>query len=181
VGLTLHSVVDGVALAAAVQAQALGHGMAGFAVFLVVLLHKPFDSMTLVTLMGLGGWSRVWRHVVNGLFALSIVFGAAAFHLGAGWLSTDGNGFVAAAVAFSAGTFLCIALSDLLPELQFHRHDRLKLSAALFLGVALAWTVSFFEAEAHDHDHEGGASPGHQQHDDHGSDPHDDHADHAHE
>ena len=38
-------------------------------------------------------------------------------------------------LAFSAGTFLCIALSDLLPELQFHAHDRWKLSAALLAGV----------------------------------------------
>ena len=39
-----------------------------------------------------------------------------------------------AALAFSAGTFLCIALSDLLPELQFHAHDRFKLSVALLAG-----------------------------------------------
>jgi zinc and cadmium transporter len=43
----------------------------------------------------------------------------------------------AVALAFSAGTFLCIALSDLLPELQFHSHDRLKLSVALLAGVVL--------------------------------------------
>jgi zinc and cadmium transporter len=40
-------------------------------------------------------------------------------------------------LAFSAGTFLCIALSDLLPELQFHEHDRWKLSVALLAGLAL--------------------------------------------
>jgi zinc and cadmium transporter len=43
----------------------------------------------------------------------------------------------AGALAFSAGTFLCIALSDLLPELQFHSHDRFKLSVALLAGVGL--------------------------------------------
>ncbi len=157
VGLTLHSIVDGIALAAAIETQVGGHGLfAGLAVFLVVLLHKPFDSMTLVTLMGLGGWSMLWRHVVNGLFALTIVLGVAIFYLakssmGDTWLAVEGNGVVSAALAFSAGTFLCIALSDLLPELQFHRHDRLKLSAALLIGVGLAWAVAFFEAKAHDH------------------------------
>ena len=52
---------------------------------------------------------------------------------------------VSAALAFSAGTFLCISLSDVLPELQFHRHDRFKLSLALLLGIALSWGISIFE------------------------------------
>ena len=44
---------------------------------------------------------------------------------------------LSATLAFSAGTFLCIALSDLLPELQFHAHDRWPLSMALLGGFAL--------------------------------------------
>ncbi|MHC5543735.1 ZIP family metal transporter, partial [Singulisphaera rosea] len=48
----------------------------------------------------------------------------------------------AAALAFSAGTFLCIALSDLLPELQFHAHDRLTLSASLLAGFFLMAVAS---------------------------------------
>ena len=47
--------------------------------------------------------------------------------------------------AFSAGVFLCISLGDLLPEVHFHRHDRLKLSAALLFGVGLAFLVGFLE------------------------------------
>ena len=43
------------------------------------------------------------------------------------------------------GTFLCIALSDLLPELQFHSHDRLKLSVALLVGFALMAATSAIE------------------------------------
>ena len=49
------------------------------------------------------------------------------------------------ALAFSAGTFLCIALSDLLPELQFHSHDRLKLSLALLAGFGLMMGASAIE------------------------------------
>jgi hypothetical protein len=51
------------------------------------------------------------------------------------------------ALAFSAGTFLCIALSDLLPELQFHAHDRFKLSLALLAGFALMALTSVVERE----------------------------------
>ena len=51
-------------------------------------------------------------------------------------------------LAFSAGTFLCIALSDLLPELQFHEHDRVKLSLALLAGVALMAAAGGIEGDA---------------------------------
>jgi zinc and cadmium transporter len=45
--------------------------------------------------------------------------------------------FLGGALAFCAGTFLCIACADLLPELQFHSHDRLKLSLALAAGLGI--------------------------------------------
>ncbi len=149
-GLTLHSVIEGIALAAGV---AHGHEtvrLAGFGTFLVIVLHKPFDSMTIATLMAHGGWSLTWRHVVNGLFALAIPLGIVVFRFG---LMGEGDGGVTLshALAFASGTFLCIALSDLLPELQFHDHDRGKLSAALLLGLALAWGISRLETTTHSH------------------------------
>lgn len=149
-GLTLHSVIEGIALAAGV---AHGHGsewLAGFGTFLVIVLHKPFDSMTIATLMAHGGWSLTWRHIVNGLFALAIPVGVMVFYFG---LMAEGGGgdMLAKALAFAAGTFLCIALSDLLPELQFHHHDRGKLSAALLLGLALAWGLCQLEGATHQH------------------------------
>ena len=149
-GLTLHSIIAGVALAASV---AHGHGempLAGLGTFLVILLHKPFDSMTIGTLMARGGWSLSARYVVNGLFALAIPLGAAIFHLG---IVGEANGELALgyALAFAAGTFLCISLSDLLPELQFHDHDRVKLSVSLLLGLALAYGICQMESTTHQH------------------------------
>ena len=55
-------------------------------------------------------------------------------------------------LGFAAGAFVCIATSDLLPELQFHRHDRATLSAALVAGIALAWGTVYLEG-GHDHSH----------------------------
>jgi zinc and cadmium transporter len=148
-GLTLHSVIEGVALAAAVAHEGAAFRLAGFGTFLVILLHKPFDSMSIATLMAHGGWSLTWRHIINGLFSLAIPLGIAVFYFG---LMSDGGGAtLAKALAFAAGTFLCIALSDLLPELQFHDHDRGKLSAALLLGLALAWGISRLESTTHQH------------------------------
>ncbi|MEM1304606.1 MAG: hypothetical protein AAGG46_06900, partial [Planctomycetota bacterium] len=59
-------------------------------------------------------------------------------------------GVIGPALAFSAGVFLCISMSDLLPELQFHQHDRLKLSVALVLGLTLAYAACRMETHTHD-------------------------------
>jgi zinc and cadmium transporter len=157
-GLMLHSILNGVALAAAVQHGNDGSSwLAGFGTFLVIFLHKPFDAMTIGMLMARGGWSLPWRHTVNALFSLAIPIGVLVFYFGlmqdSAVTASDGSSgrqwFIACALAFSAGTFLCISLSDLLPELQFHRHDRVKLSIALVLGLALAQFAAMMEAAAH--------------------------------
>jgi len=146
-GLSLHSLLDGLALAASVQAGVQGHSrLAGFGVALVVILHKPFDAMAISTLMTAGGSSRLSRHVLNGLFALVSPVGAVLFYFGASQFANSDAAFLGCALAFCAGTFLCIASSDLLPELQFHSHDRFKLSVALLAGLAVAVLIKHLEA-----------------------------------
>jgi zinc and cadmium transporter len=172
-GLTLHSLIDGVALAASVEAEFRGaeHGwLFGLGTFAVIMLHKPFDAMAIGTLMAAGGWSRMARHWVNGLFALAIPAGVALFYFGANRLD-DSHYFLGVALAFAAGTFLCIAASDLLPELQFHSHDRAKLSVSLVAGLVLAALIVKLEISGHDHhDHAPrgvGTEKPHHDHDDH--------------
>ena len=146
-GLTLHSLLDGLALAAAVTAGMQGHArLAGLGVALVVILHKPFDAMAVSTLMTASGSSRFSRHLLNGLFALVTPIGAALFYLGANQFADSNAAFLGCSLAFCAGTFLCIASSDLLPELQFHSHDRFKLSAALLAGLVVAVLIKQLEA-----------------------------------
>ena len=179
-GMTLHSIIDGVALAAAVSVESHhGHGamLAGFGVFLAVLLHKPFDSLTISMLMTTARCSARKRHLINTLYALVVPLGVAMFFLGAGQLGDGYHQVLGATLGLAGGAFLCIATSDLLPELQFHTHDRFKLSMALLVGVALAWGIIYFESSGHDqhgpperHErHE------HHQHHDHRDDPHHDH------
>jgi zinc and cadmium transporter len=158
IGLTLHSVLEGVALGASVLAgMAHDHGgaIAGLATFFVILMHKPFDGLTVAMLVRAAGRPAGFAHAVNGLFALVVPVGAAILWFG---VSESGAEILPYALAFSAGTFLCIASSDLLPELQFHRHDRIGLSAALIVGLALAGAIARFEssvAQSHDHHHHG--------------------------
>jgi zinc and cadmium transporter len=144
-GLALHTLTGGVALAGAVRAdQGLGVGALG--VFIATLVHKPADALTIVSLMLRAGVPRGRAHLVNLGFSMMIPVGAALFWVGLEFLgSSTANLVTSNTLAFSAGTFLCIALSDLLPELQFHSHDRWKLSAALLAGVGLMALAGRFD------------------------------------
>jgi len=152
-GLAMHGAIEGLALAAAVAAETVpGRAvpLVGLSTFLVIFLHKPFDALTVGTLMAAGGYSVRSRHLVNVLLALTVPAGAIVSYLGFGH-APGGSFYVAAALAFSAGTFLCISMSDLLPELHFHQHDRILLSIALLLGLAVAWLASAVEHSSHNH------------------------------
>lgn len=148
-GLAAHSLVGGVALASAAAANTEvrhGAGTVAWGVFLATVVHKPADALTIVSLMLRAGVPRPLAHLVNFGFALMIPVGVALFFLGVDRLGpAAAASWTAATLAFSAGTFLCIALSDLLPELQFHAHDRLTLSLALLAGFALMAATSAVE------------------------------------
>jgi len=147
-GLGLHTLIDGMALAAGVKADAdqeVRWPLYGLGVFLAILLHKPLDAMSISSLMETQGISPGWRRAVNIGFAAMCPVGAALFVLGLSRYVDQQQLIIGCALGFAAGVFLCISLSDLLPELQFHEHDRLKLSAALLLGVALAYLIGWLE------------------------------------
>jgi zinc and cadmium transporter len=137
-------------MAAAFEATTKGHGLAGFGTALAVILHKPFDALAVSTLMHAGGSTAFSRQLLNALFSLATPLGVALFYLGANHLASSNITFLGCALAFCAGTFLCIASSDLLPELQFHSHDRLKLSIALMLGIGIAVLIGVIEPHEHD-------------------------------
>jgi len=124
---------------------------AGLGVFIATLVHKPADALTITALMIESGAPRRYTHVVNLGFALMIPAGVAVFWVGTrSAVPISPGSWTAAALAFSAGTFLCIALSDLLPELQFHSHDRLPLSIALLTGFALMAGTALLEPAGRD-------------------------------
>jgi zinc and cadmium transporter len=153
IGLAVHSLVGGIALASAVAADyelRTGLGKAGLGVFIATLVHKPADALTITSLMLRAGSTRWSALLVNIGFGLMIPAGAVFFAFGMGGIhSSTAASWTAGALAFSAGTFLCIALSDLLPELQFHSHDRLKLSIALVTGFAIMGLTAAIEPGEH--------------------------------
>jgi len=164
VGMVIHSLLDGVALAASVAVEAdqaqPGLALVGLGTFLAVFFHKPLDALSITTLMRVGAWSAGSQAAVNIGFALTCPLGALLFWLGVTQLVGEQGVLISSALAFSAGCFLCIALSDLLPEVAFHSHDQLKLSAALLLGVVLAVAIELLHTSAAHTDH----SPHHHEH-----------------
>jgi len=160
VGMSLHTLIDGLALAASVESDALQGtaGLWGVGTFLAVFLHKPIDSMSITSLMAMSGWSTRSQSVANSVFSLICPLGAGLFVLGLREFSGDQSVIVGWALAASAGVFLCIALCDLLPEMEFHSHNRVRLTAALLAGIALGWAITFLDpahhhAHAHDESH----------------------------
>ena len=160
-GLSVHTLLDGAALAAAVQAESAHDPEAwlwGVGIFAAVLLHKPLDAVSITALMAAAGWPTAHRRIVNAAFALMAPLGALAFAFGVGAVEDPGP-LVARMLAFSAGAFLCIALADLLPELELHSHDRLGLSSLLLAGVLAGWGIGLLEPE-HVHAPGGGLHDG---------------------
>jgi|TARA_B110000908_G_scaffold168567_1_gene223738 zinc and cadmium transporter len=165
-GLALHTLIDGVALGAAMQAGASGNaplGLVGLGVFAAIFLHKPLDSMSITSLMIAGGWNARSRLLVNLAFSVMCPLGALLFFAGIEYIPVDANWLVGITLAFSAGVFICISLSDLLPEVQFHSHDRARLTIALLAGVVAAYGVGLMEPEHDDFSH----SPAVESHDRH--------------
>jgi zinc and cadmium transporter len=161
-GLALHSLADGAALAASVGADA-AHGagpLAGVATFLAILLHKPLDAAIIAALMTEAGASRGLRLAATIAYALVVPLGAISFLVSLPLFGGGQTAVLGVALALAGGAFVCIAAADLLPEVQFHTHDRLLLTTALALGLAMAWGITMAERSSHGHSlHDHGANP----------------------
>jgi zinc and cadmium transporter len=160
-GLTLHTFMNGLGLAGAVQAAAdkqTEGGLSptallipGFALFLAIILHKPADALAISTVLARKGIRRNKVWLVQLGFGAMVPIGVLAFILLRGMIEQSKDNqellrqLTGAALAFSAGTFLFVALSDLLPEVQFHQHDRVMLFMALISGIVLMGGISYLE------------------------------------
>ncbi|HBZ49450.1 MAG TPA: hypothetical protein DEO43_03920 [Halieaceae bacterium] len=147
-GLSVHTIVDGIALAAVVlaaQTSATHAAWVGLGVFIAIFLHKPLDAISIATLTRAAGLSRQKQHLINMGFALMCPLGAVLFYLGFTTFDGLSSAWLGGTLAFAAGAFICIALSDLMPEVHFHSHDKLKLSLAFVVGIVIAYSITFIE------------------------------------
>ena len=130
-GLSFHSLLDGLAISSTYNRPDLGG-----VVLLAVLFHKIPDAFALSSLLLLDRWSP--RAIVGWmtLFAFSTPAGAILTWLA---LANADNMIVGGAIALSAGTFLAVATSDVLPQIRRMNNQRMWPLVALFVGLAVSW------------------------------------------
>ena len=138
-GLSLHTLVDGFALGAASSEERLG-----FLVFLAILAHKIPSSFSLSAILRAEGYSRRRALAMNAAFALMVPLGAGLYVLVSDLVHTET--FTAFALAASAGTFLHLSLSDILPDLHRRAASRMRLSGLLLIGVSAMWALRLVHA-----------------------------------
>jgi zinc and cadmium transporter len=134
-GLSAHTLFDGVALGSAVQ-----EGV-GLMAFLAIVSHKVPSSLSLAAILQAEG--RTHQRILGSaaLYGLMVPLGALLYFLLDAVLPFET--LAAGALALSAGTFLYIAVSDLLPHVNRHGKERRKrnvfaLCAGLVVMLALA-------------------------------------------
>lgn len=136
-GLTLHAISAGVGLPSVLE-----NPDARTQFLISVLIHKASETFSLATVMRLAGLRTSHALVLLLLFAM---VEPAGFLFG-GELAALSPGLDALLTGFACGTFLYVAVCDLLPEV-FHGTDRplLKLCSVL-VGVAIsAANLPYFE------------------------------------
>lgn len=133
-GLSFHSLLDGLALSSTYRQPALGE-----VVTLAIVLHTIPTAFALTSLLLLDRWSRSAIIGWMTAFAFSIPAGALVT-----WAMLSGASevVIGGAIALSAGTFLAIATSDLLPQIR-HSDDSSNLPLVfLFVGLLVCWLSS---------------------------------------
>jgi len=130
-GISLHSLLDGVALGAGLMLPQVGP-----IVLLAVIIHKMPDSISISSILLSAGWSRSRVARLSALFSLTTPVGALLTFLFFRSLSEE---HIAVAIGISAGTFLAIATADILP--QVHRIEQRNPLTLVFLvfGLSVSW------------------------------------------
>jgi len=134
VGISFHSLLDGLAITSSYQRPELSG-----VVLLAVIFHKMPDAFALSVLMILDRWKRSAVAIWMAFFALTTPIGAI---LTSFFLKQANSSVVAGAVALSAGTFLAVATSDILPQIRRLNDQRMLPLIALFVGLAFTWLGS---------------------------------------
>ncbi|MBL6756037.1 MAG: ZIP family metal transporter [Planctomycetes bacterium] len=132
VGLSVHSLTAGVALAA-VQGEAQLAGV----MLLAILAHKGFESFSLASVFSMTDIGR--GRLITLLVAFSLITPLGLLMGGA--LTGVLGGGISILTALAAGTFLYVCLCELLPEVFHHRKDGALKLGLLSAGVALMWAV----------------------------------------
>jgi zinc and cadmium transporter len=128
-GITFHSLIDGVAVGASLIVPSLAAP-----VFLAIAIHKIPAAFSLCSILLLAGYSRkrALLHICG--FSTATPIGAILSYFFLRGLGPEALGI---GIGVSAGSFLAIATSDLLPQVHREGASRVGALAFLFLGIAV--------------------------------------------
>jgi zinc and cadmium transporter len=128
IGLTIHSLLDGVAIAVGFEA---GWSL-GILTTLAVLLHELPEGITITGIMIHSNANKTKTLVFSIMVALATPLGAIVSYF---FLKHVSASMLGVLLAFTAGSFIYLAASDLLPET--HREHNRANAIFFFLGVAV--------------------------------------------
>lgn len=132
-GITFHSLVDGVVIGVGFEADFT----VGLTAALAILLHKLPVGITVSSLLLHAGYSRGRTLVMGSVVAVATALGAVGAAL---FLSGVAPSTLAILLAFSAGSFIYVGASDLLPET--HKNFSLANIPLVLSGVVLVYIVT---------------------------------------
>jgi zinc and cadmium transporter len=142
IGLSIHTLLDGVALGSATV-----EGI-GLLAFIAILAHKIPSSLSLAAILKSEGHSTSGILGRTAIFGLMVPAGAGLYLLVKSWVTVEA--FSSYALAFSAGTFLYISVSDLLPHVNRHGpKGRLGNILGMVLGLLLMFSLTFLTGHQH--------------------------------
>jgi zinc transporter ZupT len=132
-GLTVHAFTAGLALAGASEQAHLA-----WPVYCSIVSHKVTETFSLATVFMLAGYGIARVLAIVAAFSLVTPAGVLC---GQVWVADLDAFGVQVLVALAAGTFLFVALCDLLPEVFHHREDALAKVGLLAAGVAATYLM----------------------------------------
>jgi zinc and cadmium transporter len=139
-GLSAHTLFDGLALGSSAAAAI------GVTAFTAIVAHKVPASVSLASILKSEGRSKKQILGFVTLFGLMVPLGA-GIYFGLARLVTFTD-LAPRALAFSAGTFLYIAVSDLLPHVNRHKHQGRAWHVTAFLvGLVLMFGLGMLSPE----------------------------------
>lgn len=139
IGDALHNFIDGVAIAAAFLISV----PTGIVTALAVAAHEIPQEISDFSILLHAGWTKRQVLLWNVGVALTTVLGGVVAYL----LRDELTPFLGPLLAFAAGMFIYIALSNLIPEIHLQAHRQVSRAhivhviIALLVGIGLAWWV----------------------------------------
>lgn len=144
VGIALHSFIDGIALGSGLALEGLG-----LVVFLTIFFHKIPEAFALSAVLINENRKKTTILFFNFLLAIMVPLGALLAH----YVIGESEQMTGIALAFAAGTFLHISLSDLLPHVHEHAEEQSRIYLAFVLGLAAMWALQQWESVGGGHTH----------------------------